>query len=102
MLDFYVELWKINIDTKYSESGFKLTEDELTILATMKSHSLVGIITDWVQDGMHENYMKYFEQLKTVFELEAGYAMLSDKRMVSGEMNVVSDGYTRKRKCREA
>ena len=46
-------------------------------MAKMKAHSLVGIISDWVKDGMHDNYMSYFEQVHAVLEFEAsGYARL--------------------------
>lgn len=77
--EFYYELWRINIDVRYTESGFKLTETELHLMAKMKAHSLVGIISDWVKDGMHDNYMSYFEQVHAVLEFEAsGYARLSE------------------------
>ena len=81
--EFYYELWRINIDVRYTESGFKLTETELHLMAKMKAHSLVGIISDWVKDGMHDNYMSYFEQVHAVLEFEAsGYARLSDQMML--------------------
>ena len=80
-------MWKINIDMRYSESGFKLTESELQLMAKMKAHSFVGIISDWVKDGMRDNYMSYFEQVHAVLEFEAsGYARLTEERMLGEHM----------------
>lgn len=100
--EFYYELWRINIDVRYTESGFKLTETELHLMAKMKAHSLVGIISDWVKDGMHDNYMSYFEQVHAVLEFEAsGYARLSDQMMLekqegqAGKKNEEGKSYLR-------
>ena len=102
LIDFYYELWRINIDVRYTESGFKLTETELHLMAKMKAHSLVGIISDWVKDGMHDNYMSYFEQVHAVLEFEAsGYARLSDQMMLekqegqAGKKNEEGKSYLR-------
>ena len=100
--EFYYELWRINIDVRYTESGFKLTETELHLMAKMKAHSLVEIISDWVKDGMHDNYMSYFEQVHAVLEFEAsGYARLSDQMMLekqegqAGKKNEEGKSYLR-------
>ena len=100
--EFYYELWRINIDVRYTGSGFKLTETELHLMAKMKAHSLVGIISDWVKDGMHDNYMSYFEQVHAVLEFEAsGYARLSDQMMLekqegqAGKKNEEGKSYLR-------
>lgn len=100
--EFYYELWRINIDVQYTESGFKLTETELHLMAKMKAHSLVGIISDWVKDGMHDNYMSYFEQVHAVLEFEAsGYARLPDQMMLekqegqAGKKNEEGKSYLR-------
>lgn len=102
LYDFYYELWKINIDLHYTEFGLKLTEGELHIMAQMKSHALVGIISDWVKDGMHDNYMAYFEQVHSVLELEAsGYSLLSNQRMTRIEAGNFSETILGK-KCSRA
>ena len=83
LYDIYYELWKINIDMGYSECGFKLSESELSLMAKLKAHALVGIITDWVADGMHDNYMKFFEQIREILDSEtASYSILSNQRMM--------------------
>lgn len=87
LLSYYYELWKINIDMKYTEHGFKLSEDELNILAKLKAHAFVGVISDWVKDGMDDDYMKYFEQIHNVLELEStGYAVLSEYKMTQNNV----------------
>ena len=56
-------------------------------MAKMKAHSLVGIISDWVKDGMRDNYMSYFEQVHAVLEFEAsGYAHMTEERMMGQHM----------------
>lgn len=77
LYEIYYELWKINIDMGYSECGFKLSESELSLMAKLKAHALVGIIKDWVDEGMHDNYMKYFEQIREILDSESlGYSIL--------------------------
>ncbi len=83
LYEIYYELWKINIDAGYSKCGFKLSEKELSLMAKLKAHALVGIIEDWVNDGMHDNYMEFFEQIRDILDSEAsGYALLSNQRLM--------------------
>ena len=52
-------------------------------MAKLKAHALVGIIRDWVNEGMRDNYMKYFEQIREILDSEAsGYSILSNQRMM--------------------
>ena len=73
IFDYYYGLWKINLgDTQCSSSrpSQKISEAELNIMAKMKTHSMLGMITDWVRDGMRDNYMTYFEQMRSILERE--------------------------------
>ncbi len=90
LYDFYNKLWEVNIDISYSEAGVKLTEIELRMLASMRAHSLIGIIQDWIRDGMHNDYFKYIETVKRIFTIEDGYAVLSNQRMM-GNVNSLKD-----------
>ena len=38
--------------------------------ARMKTHALLGMLSEWVQNGMHDDYMVYFEQMRTILERE--------------------------------
>lgn len=101
LFNFYYELWKINIDVLYTESGFKLTESELHIMAQMKAHALIGIVTDWVNAGMHDNYMAYFNQIYAVLELESSsYSLLSNKKMYHADDDSSQD-LSNGKKCRK-
>lgn len=62
----YFELMKIHISSVYLQIGYRLTEDDLHILARMEAHAYVGIILDWVNSGMQDNYITYFEKLKKI------------------------------------
>jgi len=66
LLEFYFELIKTHIATYYAQYNFRLSLDDLYIIARMETHAYVGIILDWVKSGMRDNYMSYFEQLKCV------------------------------------
>lgn len=80
---FYCEMWKINLDMAYQEFGFKLSEEELDVMSKMKAHALVGIISDWVNDGMRDNYMTYFEKVRNILDSEtSSYSFLSNQRMI--------------------
>ena len=62
----YFELIKIHISSVYAQIGYRLSDNELFIVARLETHAYVGIIKEWVKDGMNENYITYFEQLKRV------------------------------------
>lgn len=99
LFQFYFELWKINIDVRYTNSGFKLTEAELDLMAKLKAHALVGVIEDWVHSGMSNNYMTYFEQIHSVMELDSmGYSALSNQQMIHPDSNETPQGSPQKRK----
>lgn len=66
LVESYFELMKIHILTVYAQIGYRLAEDELYILARLEAYAYVGIIMEWVKNGMHENYMIYFEKLKNI------------------------------------
>lgn len=68
--NLYYELWKLNLDMRYTESKVKLSEDELDLMAKLNAYALVGIITDWVKKGMHNNYMTYFESVRQLLDME--------------------------------
>ena len=89
-------------DSRYTECGFKLTEDELNLMAKLKAHALVGIISDWVRDGMHDNYMNYFEQIHDILEFEnAGYSLMSNERMLPPQ-RPDSENLSIEKKCTKA
>ena len=69
----YFELWKMNLDMRYMMSNIKLSEDELEVMASFNSHALVGIISEWVKNGMRNNYMEYFERVKKLLDMEYFY-----------------------------
>lgn len=75
--ELYYELWKLNLDTRYMESSVKLSEEELELMAKLNAYALVGIITDWVKKGMHNNYMSYFERVRALLDKE--YLTISEK-----------------------
>lgn len=66
LYDIYYELWKTNIEKGYSQGGFKLQEDELKLMAKLKAYALIGIIGDWVNEGMRDNYMEHFEKVREI------------------------------------
>lgn len=74
----YFELWKLNLDMRYIESHIKLTEEELELMANFNSHALVGIISDWVKNGMRNNYMEYFEKVRKLLEMEYFYLPIKE------------------------
>lgn len=101
LFDIYYELWKINIDMGYSECGFKLSESELSLMAKLKAHALVGIIEDWVADGMRDNYMNFFEQIRDILDSEAsGYSLLSNQRMMESRSERFDKNLVRKKKLK--
>lgn len=99
LYDIYYELWLINIDMRYSEASLKLTEDELQLMAKLHAHSVVGLISDWVKDGIQDNYMTYFEHLHTVLELESsGYSVLCEQGALRPDCHISKDN-SKEKKC---
>ncbi len=66
LVDIYDELIRMHIEIAYSQIGYKLDEDELYILSRLEAHAYVGVILDWVENGMQENYIQYFQKLKVL------------------------------------
>lgn len=84
----YYELWKMNLDARYMESKVRLSEEELDLIAKLNTYALVGIITDWVKNGMRNNYLNYFEKVHRLLDME--YLTVPEKRVLSeqGEQDV--------------
>ena len=82
LFEFYYELWKVNIDMMYSDHGIKLSEEELSLMAKLKSHAMVGLLTAWVNDGIKSNYMTYFEQLHDLLEPNS-YSLISNQHLLN-------------------
>ena len=70
MHDFYVNLWTHNLEHTYQKYQLSIKKDELYLTARMKTHALLGMLSEWVQNGMHDDYMIYFEQMRTILERE--------------------------------
>lgn len=75
--ELYYELWKMNLDVRYMQSSVKLSEEELDLMAKLNAYALVGIISDWVKKGMRNNYMSYFERVRSLLDME--YLTISPK-----------------------
>ena len=86
--EFYFELWKLNLDSVYSKYGIKLSESELNLMAKLKSHALIGLLSEWISDGMRSNYMVYFEQLKEMLDSDLSYySILSNQKLIESLNN---------------
>lgn len=75
--ELYYELWKMNLDVRYMQSSVKLSEEELDLMAKLNAYALVGIISDWVKKGMRNNYMSYFERVRSLLDMQ--YLTISPK-----------------------
>lgn len=99
LYDIYYELWKININTMYMNAKVKLTENEINLMARLKAHSLVGIIQDWVNDGMRGNYMQFFEEIRNILDSEISeYAGISNKRLLEKDVEELTSTKRKKEK----
>ena len=80
LYEFYFDLWENSMNLRYSTCDFVLTKEEIQLIAKLKSHSLIGIISDWIRGGMHADYLKYLEKLEAIIEQEiSGYTMMCEK-----------------------
>ena len=67
---------EVLLDIGYKTEGvipsreLSIKKDELYLTARMKTHALLGMLSEWVQNGMHDDYMIYFEQMRTILERE--------------------------------
>jgi len=66
----YYDLWKMNLDIRYMTSEVKLTDAELDLMAKLNSCALVGVVIDWVNKGMNEDYGHYIENVKKLLGQE--------------------------------
>lgn len=71
MRDFYFQLWTQNLEHLYQEYQITIKREELLLTAKMKTHALLGTLLEWVNAGMHDDYIVYFEQMRSILEREA-------------------------------
>lgn len=71
MLDFYFNLWAQNLTHLYQKNQIVVKKEELSLAAKMKTHALLGTMIEWVRAGMHDDYLSYFEQMRSILEREA-------------------------------
>lgn len=65
----YFELWKLNLERYYEECQTEIQSDEIEIMARFNTHAIVGIISEWVKNGMHSNCMGYFKHIKQLLDM---------------------------------
>lgn len=69
LLDFYTELFSsadfVN-DSKCIYNNPTTSKEMYNVIARLESFAYVGIITEWVNDGMKTDYMAHLEELKAL------------------------------------
>lgn len=69
LLDFYTELFSsadfVN-DSKCTYNNPTTSKEMYNVIARLESFAYVGIITEWVNDGMKTDYMAHLEELKAL------------------------------------
>lgn len=66
----YYELWKVNLTVHYMDAKVQLSDTEIDLMAKLNAYALVGIISEWVKNGISNNYMSYLEQVKKLLNME--------------------------------
>lgn len=82
LYELYYGLWKENLRIMYSDSAVSLGEEELEFMAKINTQAIVGVIADWVKNGMHDDYTDYYEEhrsilVKEFFVVAGKYIMIS-------------------------
>lgn len=82
LYELYYDLWKENLHMMYSESAVPLGEEELEFMAKINTQAIVGVIADWVKNGMHDDYADYYEEHRSIlakefFVVAGKYIMIS-------------------------
>lgn len=67
---FYNKLWEIHLNIRYSESGYQPPEHIISMSARLKARIMMNIISDWVAEGMKDNYLEYLENVRPLLEAE--------------------------------
>lgn len=78
LTEYLCELWDMNVRKMYYDAGIILTDSDTEVYARMNAHALVGIIRDWVDNGMDTSFMKNLE--KTDLILDQTMKMFSRER----------------------
>lgn len=71
LTEFYYELWLLKINIQYANSGLKLRDSELNVYARMNAHALVGLMCDWVNNGMRNDYTQYLDEVYSIVYLQS-------------------------------
>lgn len=68
---FYYNLWVEKLKQLDQKHNLGIRKEELLLTAKMKTYILVGMLQEWVQSGMRNDYMIYFEQMQNILERES-------------------------------
>lgn len=93
---YLCELWDMCVRNTYYNAGIILTDYDTALYARMNAHALVGMIRDWVDNGMGPGFMDNLE--RTDLLLDQTMKMFSKERETYNGMtksNPVGRGETK-------
>lgn len=79
----YYEQWKEKLRKRYMNLEVDIDEEELDLMAKLNTRAIVGTLKDWINSGMQDNYMNYFDKNlsapknKEWFTLKGKYILVS-------------------------
>lgn len=66
----FLQLWVKKIEHAVQKYNLCIRREELQLTAKMNTHALLGVMSEWIHDGMHDDYMSYFEQMYHILKRE--------------------------------
>lgn len=77
MHEIYYELWKKKLVISCRNAGVRLPEEKIVLKAKLNAYTMIGVLSDWMKNGMHENYISYLDQVAVL--LESGNTVFFEK-----------------------
>lgn len=91
LFQIFFELWKSNLNMRKTRFQLRISEKEILMLAELKTYALIGVINNWMRNGMKEEDMEDFESMYKLLDREcfcpgptAGYK-LSESQLEESE-----------------
>lgn len=68
--ELFLQLWTKKLEHAEQKYNLCIRREELQLTAKMNTHALLGMMSEWIHDGMHDDYMSYFEQICLILKRE--------------------------------
>lgn len=64
----YYDLWKKKLMISCRNAGVHLSEEKVALKAKLNAYMMIGVLNDWVKEGMHQNSISCLDKAAMLLE----------------------------------